>query len=46
LDVYENEPIIHPGLVANEQVVLVPHMGTWTVEVSARVLFVMCVLLV
>lgn len=34
LDVYENEPKIHPGLVANEQVMLIPHMGTWTVEVS------------
>lgn len=32
LDVYENEPEIHPGLVANDNVLLVPHMGTWTVE--------------
>jgi phosphoglycerate dehydrogenase-like enzyme len=38
LDVYENEPKVHPGLVANEQVVLVPHMGTWTVEVSSNFL--------
>jgi glyoxylate reductase len=45
LDVYENEPAIHPGLVANEQVVLVPHMGTWTVEVSTRVVFVILRLL-
>jgi hypothetical protein len=34
LDVYEEEPKIHPGLVANPNVLLVPHMGTWTVEVS------------
>jgi glyoxylate reductase len=34
LDVYEDEPEIHPGLVANPHVMLVPHMGTWTVEVS------------
>lgn len=32
LDVYEEEPKIHPGLVANPHVMLVPHMGTWTVE--------------
>ncbi|KAF2842297.1 hypothetical protein M501DRAFT_988535 [Patellaria atrata CBS 101060] len=32
LDVYENEPEVHPGLVANPNVLLVPHMGTWTVE--------------
>ena len=34
LDVYEDEPVIHPGLVQNPDVMLVPHMGTWTVEVS------------
>jgi glyoxylate reductase len=34
LDVYEEEPKIHPGLVANPNVMLLPHMGTWTVEVS------------
>ncbi|KAI9891172.1 MAG: hypothetical protein M1814_003015 [Vezdaea aestivalis] len=32
LDVYENEPSIHPGLLSNPNVLLVPHMGTWTVE--------------
>jgi hypothetical protein len=36
LDVYENEPNVHPGLVANRHVLLLPHMGTWTVEVSRR----------
>lgn len=34
LDVFEEEPKIHPGLVRNPKVMLVPHMGTWTVEVS------------
>jgi glyoxylate reductase len=29
LDVYENEPKVHPGLVANRHVLLLPHMGTW-----------------
>jgi glyoxylate reductase len=33
LDVYEEEPKIHPGLVANPNVLLLPHFGTWTVEV-------------
>lgn len=36
LDVYENEPEIHPGLVANPKVLLVPHMGTWTVETQTK----------
>ncbi|KAH6890546.1 D-isomer specific 2-hydroxyacid dehydrogenase [Thelonectria olida] len=36
LDVYENEPEIHPGLVTNESVLLVPHMGTWTVETETK----------
>lgn len=34
LDVFENEPEIHSGLLKNPNVVLVPHMGTWSVEVS------------
>ena len=32
LDVFENEPEIHPGLLADPRVLLVPHMGTYTVE--------------
>ncbi|KAJ5343871.1 hypothetical protein N7541_008578 [Penicillium brevicompactum] len=32
LDVYEEEPKIHPGLLSNQNVILVPHMGTWTSE--------------
>jgi D-3-phosphoglycerate dehydrogenase len=34
LDVFEEEPKIHPGLIRNPNVLLVPHMGTWTIEVS------------
>ena len=36
LDVYEAEPEIHPGLIANPRVLLVPHMGTWTVETETK----------
>ncbi|KAI1921912.1 glyoxylate reductase [Ophidiomyces ophidiicola] len=32
LDVFEAEPEVHPGLLRNPNVMLVPHMGTWTVE--------------
>lgn len=32
LDVYENEPRLAPGLAELEQVVLLPHMGSGTVE--------------
>jgi len=35
LDVYEEEPKIHPGLLAQENVVLVPHMASATVETRA-----------
>lgn len=32
LDVFEEEPKIHPGLLENENVVLLPHIGTATFE--------------
>lgn len=32
LDVFENEPEVHPDLVSDSRVLLLPHMGTWTVE--------------
>ena len=30
LDVYEEEPVVHPGLLALENVLLVPHLGSGT----------------
>jgi glyoxylate reductase len=36
LDVFEEEPAIHPGLIKNPHVMLVPHMGTWTVETQKK----------
>jgi glyoxylate reductase len=35
LDVYEEEPKVHPGLLALENVVLVPHMASATAETRA-----------
>lgn len=34
LDVFENEPLIHPGLLAHPRAMLLPHLGTYTVEAS------------
>jgi len=36
LDVYEEEPQVHKGLIENPNVLLLPHMGTWTVETQQR----------
>lgn len=36
VDVYEEEPKIHPGLLENERVILLPHMGTWTYETQTK----------
>lgn len=36
LDVYENEPLLAPGLAALENVVLMPHVGSATVETRTR----------
>jgi glyoxylate reductase len=32
LDVYEDEPTVHPGLLNLDNVVLVPHLGSATIE--------------
>ena len=32
LDVYENEPVIHPGMIVHDNVVLLPHLGSATLE--------------
>ena len=39
LDVYQSEPNLHPGLLRNPHVCLLPHMGTSTVEVGSPRVF-------
>ncbi|KAI2631110.1 D-isomer specific 2-hydroxyacid dehydrogenase [Xylaria nigripes] len=34
LDVYEDEPNVHPGLMGNPRAFLLPHIGTYTVETA------------
>ncbi|EXJ82176.1 D-3-phosphoglycerate dehydrogenase [Capronia coronata CBS 617.96] len=36
LDVFEEEPNIHPGLIQNKNVILLPHMGTHTTETKRK----------
>ncbi|KAI5304772.1 hypothetical protein KEM56_005960 [Ascosphaera pollenicola] len=36
LDVYENEPSVHEGLLKNEKVMLLPHLGTGTWETQKK----------
>ncbi|MBW2358262.1 MAG: D-glycerate dehydrogenase, partial [Deltaproteobacteria bacterium] len=36
LDVYENEPSVTPGLMEQENAVLLPHMGSATIETRTR----------
>ncbi|KAJ8124716.1 hypothetical protein O1611_g8924 [Lasiodiplodia mahajangana] len=36
LDVYQNEPNLHPGLLLNPHVCLLPHMGTSSVETKTK----------
>lgn len=36
LDVFEEEPKVHPGLVKCERAFLLPHMGTFTVETQDK----------
>ena len=38
LDVFEEEPKIHPGLLECENAVLLPHVGTATYETQVRAL--------
>ena len=35
LDVFENEPAVHPGLLELDSAVLIPHLGSATVETRA-----------
>ncbi|MHB9150740.1 MAG: 2-hydroxyacid dehydrogenase [Thermoleophilia bacterium] len=36
LDVYEDEPAVHPGLVTLDNTVLLPHLGSATLETRGR----------
>src|SRR5438874_13744264 len=36
LDVFENEPAVHPGLTGRDDVVLLPHLGSATLETRQR----------
>jgi len=36
LDVYENEPVLTPGLAELNNVVLLPHAGSGTIETRTR----------
>jgi glyoxylate reductase len=36
LDVYEDEPRVHPGLLGRDDVVLLPHVGSATQKTRAR----------
>ncbi|TPX09379.1 uncharacterized protein E0L32_009423 [Thyridium curvatum] len=36
LDVFEKEPEVHPGLLGNNNVILLPHIGTATVDTRKR----------
>jgi lactate dehydrogenase-like 2-hydroxyacid dehydrogenase len=36
LDVFEDEPAVHPGLIASDRVVLAPHLGSATRETRRR----------
>lgn len=36
LDVYENEPAVHPELIASDRVVLAPHLASATEETRSR----------
>ncbi len=41
LDVFEEEPAVHPGLLTNDRVVLLPHIGSATLN-TRRVMAEMC----
>jgi len=36
LDVFEDEPEVHPGLIDNPRTLLLPHLGTWTFETQYK----------
>ncbi|KAF6222742.1 hypothetical protein HO133_000790 [Letharia lupina] len=42
LDVHEHEPKIHPELIENENCVLLPHVGTGTLETQRKMEVLVC----
>lgn len=38
LDVFEDEPTVHPGLIKHPNALILPHLGTSSVEVSSNTL--------
>ena len=36
LDVYEKEPVVHEGLIRSEKCILMPHVGTATLETQKK----------
>lgn len=40
LDVYENEPSVHPGLFECENAVIIPHLGSATLETRGKMAFI------
>ena len=42
LDVYEAEPVIHPGLLELDNAVLLPHLGSATVETRTAMSSLLC----
>jgi glyoxylate reductase len=42
LDVYEEEPVVHPGLLGLDNVVLLPHLGSATHEARAAMVQLAC----
>ena len=42
LDVYEHEPKIHSGLIDNENCILLPHVGTGTLETLRKMEVLVC----
>lgn len=36
LDVFEKEPVVHKGLIANQHSILMPHVGTATLETQRK----------
>lgn len=42
LDVYEKEPEVHEGLIKSDKVIILPHVGTATVETQVSRVWALC----